>query len=762
MEIDGNTLLFIIIVFYIFFSSPGGDGVSSTFEFNQMKILKETLDLEYQLFNNMTYDSNFKNITGLKLSYQDILDNPDQNATFPLPNKNYNSWNVGQSHMLLPDKVINYIQDEVWNISELENKNNVFPFNISSSLRGTTDLISNHKYEKIRMPIPNFYKTPSGFSVDQPELGDDYSAEWPGSSEVHNVTFQRGDINIKVTHINRVSNDLGSSKKYSFNSQDDKWKFLELQITFNDDAEKEKHSLTTFGVYDIQRGRILSLSDSAKFHSLFAFPHYMSLDQDENLRKESFEQSKKLITEYWDTSKYIDTLRIGDLSAAYHNAQEKCEYAIFLQIDPWNQYTKDQLKMIDDELNWPLGRPANLSDLPPISISSGLFFSPDCGVSLKLDNVRGPRYELQTKKVRYHLLCGVILIMCQIYLLLCQMKHTNTPSSVNKISFYSFRMINLVDGILAMVYFIASSIVAELYLPLVISAFCSFILASLFETRYLIAVYASQANEEGISIRTLFEGNTEGPERQRVIPEVPDEAAISGGIYGRFFFFLVTFSFLAISAPAWPRNVRLFVEYTGLFILNSYWVPQILRNAVKGIPARNIRRRNENARNRGQTKLPLLWKFVVGTTIIRVLPVIYIFTYPSNIFKHHKNVKFVVLLSLWLLFQVSILYSQDILGARWFLPQHTIPEGYSYFKSVTSQYLAEHGDESLVETNSVDCSICMSGIPLYVDDKPETHKVDQYSYMVTPCNHIFHTECLENWMSYKLQCPVCRTPLPPV
>ena len=63
---------------------------------------------------------------------------------------------------------------------------------------------------------------------------------------------------------------------------------------------------------------------------------------------------------------------------------------------------------------------------------------------------------------------------------------------------------------------------------------------------------------------------------------------------------------------------------------------------------------------------------------------------------------------------------------------------------------------------TVECAICMSEIPVNVEELPETHKVDIHNYMVTPCNHIFHTECLENWMSYKLQCPVCRTPLPPI
>lgn len=29
-------------------------------------------------------------------------------------------------------------------------------------------------------------------------------------------------------------------------------------------------------------------------------------------------------------------------------------------------------------------------------------------------------------------------------------------------------------------------------------------------------------------------------------------------------------------------------------------------------------------------------------------------------------------------------------------------------------------------------------------------------YMLTPCNHVFHYECLEKWLEYKKECPNCR------
>jgi hypothetical protein len=32
--------------------------------------------------------------------------------------------------------------------------------------------------------------------------------------------------------------------------------------------------------------------------------------------------------------------------------------------------------------------------------------------------------------------------------------------------------------------------------------------------------------------------------------------------------------------------------------------------------------------------------------------------------------------------------------------------------------------------------------------------------MKTPCNHLFHTECLEKWIQFKTECPYCRRDIP--
>jgi hypothetical protein len=52
----------------------------------------------------------------------------------------------------------------------------------------------------------------------------------------------------------------------------------------------------------------------------------------------------------------------------------------------------------------------------------------------------------------------------------------------------------------------------------------------------------------------------------------------------------------------------------------------------------------------------------------------------------------------------------------------------------------------------LECSICYENIDVR----------DRLKYMLAPCNHLYHSECLKQWMDVKMECPICRTPLPPL
>ncbi|KAL3237385.1 ubiquitin-protein ligase TUL1 [Nakaseomyces bracarensis] len=762
-EININTLVLIVILLFIFSNNNAGDGVTSQYQYNQLQKVKEQYQIEYEQFNEMTINDNFKNITGFKLAYEDVLQDPPINATYPLPGKNYEEWHHNQNFMILPDEVTNIIKEEVWNDTFYEARHEFFPDNITSIINGEIERLST-VFSPIRMPIAKFFQSiryAENNTEDMPPEGDLY---FKTRDAITNMTYDSGKISISISPLDLVSNSFNGPPSHPFNSQSDRWKMISATVQFNDENETQKVLFGGLGIYDIFRGRILLMSSSAKFSSLFAFPHYMEYfnNAGDELNKEVFEEVKKLITEYWETKNYIDIQTMDHINIAFDNAIERCEYMAFLQLEPWKGYSKSDLNIIEDELKWPMGRPANLSKLPPVRIRNGQVYAPDCGFSFSVKNGFGTRYELLVKTIRNHVLIGVCLYICQILLLMRQMQHTNTPSIINKLSYSTFFTITLIDGSLAILYFVTANAYPELYLPLVASAFVTYVLSTIFELRYIVSIFASQVNEVGIGITTLFRrgnnGDSNEETRRNVI--IPDEAAISNDHLVKFLIaMLFAMSFIFISS-SWSRPLRNWSEYITIFVLNSYWIPQIVRNCVKGLPSRRERRRVLPVLNRRRAvKWPLLWQFILGTTFIRCIPIIYLFSYSANVFRHEKNHKIVILLILWLVIQTGILYSQDILGSRWFLPKHAIPEEYSYHRAISQQHLMEHGGSV---DHTVDCSICMTEFPVYVEEIPETHKVDKESYMVTPCDHMFHTPCLESWMNYKLQCPVCRSPLPPL
>ncbi|XWS54165.1 hypothetical protein CRYUN_Cryun10bG0066100 [Craigia yunnanensis] len=89
----------------------------------------------------------------------------------------------------------------------------------------------------------------------------------------------------------------------------------------------------------------------------------------------------------------------------------------------------------------------------------------------------------------------------------------------------------------------------------------------------------------------------------------------------------------------------------------------------------------------------------------------------------------------------SILLLQHYLGSRWFIPRQILPEKYSYY-----------GRFDPDTNHATDCVICMTAIDLTLRSS---------DCMVTPCDHFFHSGCLQRWMDIKMECPTCRRSLPP-
>ena len=41
----------------------------------------------------------------------------------------------------------------------------------------------------------------------------------------------------------------------------------------------------------------------------------------------------------------------------------------------------------------------------------------------------------------------------------------------------------------------------------------------------------------------------------------------------------------------------------------------------------------------------------------------------------------------------------------------------------------------------------------------KTNKKGADYYIITKCGHVFHAQCLEEWLAVKKECPTCRHPI---
>ncbi|KAJ8470064.1 hypothetical protein OPV22_024407 [Ensete ventricosum] len=245
------------------------------------------------------------------------------------------------------------------------------------------------------------------------------------------------------------------------------------------------------------------------------------------------------------------------------------------------------------------------------------------------------------KAINYTLMVTFVSFL-QVLLLLRQMEHSNTQSGAAKVSIIMIGQQAIMDAYLCLLHLTAGILVESLFNAFATAAFFKFVVFSIFEMRYLLAIWKAS--------RPM--NNGEGWETMR------RELSV---LYSRFYGILLG------------------------GILLMYELHNFLRPVDKS------------------------WCIYLG---------------------------------LFMGLQALILLLQYFLGSRWFIPRQILPEKYCYYRKLEN------------DTNqNADCVICMTGIDLAQQRSND--------YMVTPCDHFFHTGCLQRWMDIKMECPTCRRSLPP-
>ena len=442
------------------------------------------------------------------------------------------------------------------------------------------------------------------------------------------------------------------------------------------------------------------------------------------------------------------------------------------------------------------------------------------------NHLRGPKLEQYLRQVKGCIFLFALIVCTQIFLLMRQMKDASTPSMRSRISFYTIAIGAMGDGLVTMSFLVVSMFIDAAFLVLISTAFLALISTSFFGIRFLMEIWKTQAPErrererrdaaadsttaatplvvitpagaDTLPLPAIAQRPTDTGATPIILPPDQDieateteDAGITaqpardtlgsarremGALYSRFYFLLFGTSFLSLYATTWPTVIRSIYTNTLAFIYCTLWIPQIHRNII-----RNCRK-------------ALRWEFVVGQSILRFAPIYYFYTFDDNILfiEWDRYAAYALAGFVWI--QVWVLLSQELLGPRFFVPHGWAPPAYDYHPVLregdeedgTAMPIgfaqATSGNSSPTSLSSssnqrgqktFDCAICMQNITVPVVPSGSGSETaaslgtslfssGRRAYMITPCRHVFHSPCLEGWMRYRLQCPICRDMLPPL
>ncbi|EGZ10484.1 hypothetical protein PHYSODRAFT_519898 [Phytophthora sojae] len=337
----------------------------------------------------------------------------------------------------------------------------------------------------------------------------------------------------------------------------------------------------------------------------------------------------------------------------------------------------------------------------------GTLASVNCGLYLKLDTTfQEENLNVFFAKASRYAVIMTFIAMAEIYFLLRQLQISSTQATAAKVSLLTIGQQAIVDSYLCLGHLTVGIVAQNVFAAFASVAFVKLIIFSVFEMRYLLIIWKAR-RPQGFSEGWLT--------LRRELTT----------LYSRFYLSLLA-------------GLCIFYNFSNhlpvlVFICYSFWVPQIVHNVHR------------------EVRNPFDLGYLYGISALRLFLPLYFYGCPDNfltafpMYESKIDPHFCYVLAVWMGLQVGILALQQRYGPRFFVPARFLPVKYNYERRINLQQLAllKDGD------NSIDCVICMVELDIEARD-----------YMIAPCDHIFHRECLQGWMQVKMECPTCRHVLP--
>ncbi|KAF7309806.1 RING-type domain-containing protein [Mycena indigotica] len=464
-------------------------------------------------------------------------------------------------------------------------------------------------------------------------------------------------------------------------------------------------------------------------------------------------------------------------------SKTSCTFSLYIAQDPVH-VAEHLLAQLEEEIQHPTG--VWTVRAPPMSLS-GVLMSKECGILYEFHRTEGLGLSSLFRKLTTYAGSAALAYFIMLVLLSRQMQHSRTPTGISRLSFWTFMVQATVDS-LSFAGHTVFALVADgkPSLSLVAPAFLACVLFAN-EAQFAMLIHQFQAPEDArppvLALGPATGNSTPEPATESPATLSPPAPAIlpSPNVQNAtpqqpsflaFFIhhlrtdpqlrlWLILFVFLSLIV-----HTILSATLSIMFVAGSYsmfWLPQIVRSVRRG-------------RSSG-----LSTEYLVGTTLCRLSIALYFLLCPKNVLDIEPR-SWSRYLALFVCSQVIVIILQDsALGPTFFLPRkYAVVKAHDYHPVMP----IPDNDVESADLSLGDCAICMDAIyadpslrrrRTSLDDKGGSGKArsggilnavhigganSRKNYSLAPCHHLFHTECLEKWLSIKNICPQCRRPLP--